>query len=133
MNSSSGTIHDPAVLRAEQRAEDSRVIAFFIVLALAIVAGLLIWQAFNGVEAGAPLAGRQFLAANPEFLAVESYAAWHPATSTQALRAEETVLARNPELKVLAQFATVQDDHAFLAQNPELSAVRRYEQLKAGE
>lgn len=133
MNSSSDSIHDRTVLGEARKPVDRRLVGFLILLALTIVAGLLIWQTFGGAQTAAPLTGERFLAANPEFLAVESYAAWQPATSTQALPAEEASLALNPELMVVARYAKLGDDHAFLAQNPELSAVRRYEQLRAAE
>lgn len=123
MNSSSGTIHGPAIYGVELWEGYRRVIAFVIVLALLVVAGLLLSQAYNAMEMAAPLAGEHQPATTGEIVAVESYAAWRPSASIQVLLAQEAFLARNPELKLVARYHATGDNHRPLAQDRWLPAL----------
>lgn len=132
MNSSSGALPGPAI--QESRRGDRRVIVFFAVLALAVLAGLLLWQAYDRAQpAPVTLAGEQRLAVNPELKSAYRVPVRTEASAVEARLAREAFLAQNPELKVQAQPMTLRDDDAFLAQNPELSAARRYLEMTAGE
>lgn len=129
MDSGSGALPGP-VVHDERPAGNRRVFAFLIVVTLIIIVGMLIADANNAAQT-ATLGEEAFLATNPEFLAVESYAAWHPQATTAQLLAHDAFLARNPELNAVARYTALGDNHEYLAQNPELSAVRRYAEVRA--
>jgi hypothetical protein len=134
MNSSSGALPGPAIHDQESRRGDRRVIVFFIVLALVVIAGLLLWQVYNREQpAAVTLAGEQRLAENPELKSAYRLPVRTEASAVETWLARDAFLARNPELKVQAPAMSGRDDQAFLVQNPELSAARRYTALAAGE
>lgn len=134
MKSSSGAIPGPVLQGEERPSRDARVIGFFIVLALIVVAGMLLGQEYERRQtAPATLAGEQRLAVNPELKVAYRPPVRTEASAVETLLARDAFLARNPELKVAAPAMSVRDDHAFLAQNPELSAARRYVELTGGK
>jgi hypothetical protein len=134
MNSSSGALPAPAIHGKESRPGDRRVIVFAIILALAVIAGLLLWQVYNREQpAAVTLAGEQRLAENPELKSFYRLPVRTEASILETLLARDAFLAQNPELKVQAQPTTLRDGDAFLAQNPELSAARRYTALATGK
>jgi hypothetical protein len=134
MNSSSGALPAPAIHGKESRPGDRRVIVFAIILALAVIAGLLLWQVYNREQpAAVTLAGEQRLAENPELKSFYRLPVRTEASVLESWLARDVFLARNPELKVQAPAMSVRDEQAFLAQNPELSAARRYAEMTAGK
>lgn len=134
MKGSSSALPGPVIHGEERPSSDRRVIAFIIILVLAVIAGLLLWQAYDRAQpAAVDLTGEQRLAENPELKVAYRLPVRTEASVLETLLARDAFLAQNPELKVLAQVTTAGDDDAFLAQNPELSAARRYAEMTAGE